>query len=121
MARALEFIEFLKRVDSYYPKDWKIRLILDNHSSHTSKETKKFLATVPNRLEFIFTPTHGSWLNIIETFFSKMTRSFLRGLWVKSKAELKERILKWLDEVNAFPTVFRWKYKIENVEVQSVV
>jgi len=119
--RSLEFIEFLKRVDNYYPKDWKIRLILDNHSSHTSKETKKFLATVPNRFEFIFTPTHGSWLNIIETFFSKMTRSFLRGLRVKSKAELKERILKWLDEVNSFPTVFRWKYKIENVEVQPVV
>jgi len=94
--RSCEFIEFLKTVDSYYPEDWKIRLILDNHSSHTSKETKKFLTTVPNRFEFIFTPTHGSWLNIIETFFSKMTRSFLRGLRVKSEVELKERILKWL-------------------------
>ncbi len=119
--RSLEFIEFLKMVDSYYPEDWKIRLILDNHSSHTSKETKKFLATVPLRFEFIFTPTHGSWLNIIETFFSKMTRSFLRGLRVKSKVELKERILKWLDEVNAFPVVFRWKYKIKDEKVQSVV
>jgi len=119
--RSVEFIELLKEVDTYYPKDWRIRLILDNHSAHTSKETQKFLATVPNRFEFIFTPTHGSWLNIIETFFSKMTRAFLRGLRVKSKEELKMRILKWLDEINSSPVVFRWKYKIENVGTQLVL
>ena len=118
--RSCEFIEFLKAIDSYYPKDWRIRLILDNHSAHTSKETRRYLATIPNRFEFIFTPTHGSWLNIIETFFSKMTRSFLRGLRVKSKQELKMRILQWLDEINSFPTIFRWKYKIENIRVHSV-
>ena len=119
--RSVEFIELLKEVDIYYPKDWKIRLILDNHFFHTSKETQKFLATVPHRFEFIFTPTHGSWLNIIETFFSKMTRTFLRGLRVKSKRELKMRISKWLDEINSSPVVFRWKYKIENVGTQLVL
>ena len=119
--RSVEFIELLKEVDSYYPKDWRIRLILDNHSAHTSKETQKFLATVPNRFEFIFTPTHGSWLNIIETFSSKMTRVFLQGLRVKSKQELKRRILKWLDEINSSPVVFGWKYKIENVGTQLVL
>ena len=39
-----------------------MRIILDNHSAHTSKETRHYLATVPNRFEFVFTPTHGSWL-----------------------------------------------------------
>lgn len=111
--RSREFIELLQLLHERYPADWKIRLIADNHSSHTSKETRRWLATVPNRFEFVFTPKHGSWLNLIEVFFSKMTRSFLRGLRVESKRELQERIERYLDEVNAEPVVFKWKYQIE--------
>ncbi len=113
--RSREFIEFLEKVDSEYPKHWKLRIILDNHSAHISKETMAALAKYPNRFEFIFTPKHGSWLNLIEMFFSKMSRSFLRAVRVKSKDELRERILKYLDEVNMEPVVFRWKYKLENI------
>ena len=115
--RSAEFTDFLKKLDHVYAPDIKIRMILDNHSSHISKETKRYLATVPNRFEFIFTPTHGSWLNIIETFFSKATRSFLRALRVKSKSELKERILQYIDEVNQMPVIFKWKYKIDQISV----
>ena len=68
-----------------------------------------YLATVPNRFEFIFTPKHGSWLNLVETFFGKMARTFLRGIRVTSKEELKERIRKYLKEINETPVVFRWK------------
>ena len=46
-----------------------------------------------------------------------MTRSFLRGIRVNSKIELKERILKYLDEVNEMPTVFKWKWKMEDIIV----
>jgi len=113
--RSREFIEFLEKVDSEYPKHWKLRIILDNHSAHISKETMAALAKYPNRFEFVFTPKHGSWLNLIEMFFSKMSRSFLRGIRVKSKDELRERILKYLDEVNMDPVVFRWKYKLEDI------
>ena len=115
--RSKEFIEFLELVDGYYPKEWKIRIILDNHSSHISKKVMKWLKERPNRFEFIYTPKHGSWLNLIEIFFSKMTRAFLRFLRVSSKAELKERIEKHLDEVNAAPVIFRWKYKLDEVIV----
>jgi transposase len=115
--RSVEFTDFLKKLDHFYAPDIKIRMILDNHSSHISKETERYLATVPNRFEFIFTPTHGSWLNIIETFFSKATRSFLRALRVKSKSELKERILQYIDEVNQMPVVFKWKYKMDQITV----
>ena len=93
----------------------------NNHSSHISKETKRYLATIPNRFEFVFTPTHGSWLNIIETFFSKATRSFLRHIRVDSKSDLKERILRYLDEVNQMPVVFKWKYKMDQVIVAHAV
>ncbi len=113
--RSKEFVEYLKGLNKLYPKGFKIKIILDNHSSHISKETKAFLKTIPNRFEFIFTPVHASWLNLIEVFFSKMTRSFLRGIRVKSKDELKNRILKYIEEVNQMPTVFKWKWKMDNI------
>lgn len=115
--RSREFIEMLQHLDAFYPKEMKIRIILDNHSAHISKETRKYLATVPNRFEFILTPTHGSWLNIIEAFFSKMARQFLHGIRVNSKEELIERLLKYLDEINETPVVFRWKYKLDEISV----
>lgn len=115
--RSSEFIEFLKYIHNNYPKDIRIKIILDNHSCHTSKETRKFLETIPNRFEFIFTPTHASWLNIIEVFFSKMTRSFLRRIRVKSKTELKQRIIQYISEMNQMPTIFRWKWKMDEIKV----
>jgi transposase len=115
--RSREFIEFLRQVDQQYGEAIKIRLILDNHSAHISRETRRYLASVPNRFEFIFTPTHGSWLNLIETFFAKMARTFLRGLTVSSKAELKQRIKKYIEEVNQAPVISRWSYGLETVSV----
>jgi len=99
--------------DTYYPSDRKLRIILDNHSSHISKETMIWLKGKPNRFEFIYTPKHGSRLNLIEIFFSKMTSAFLRSLRVTSKTNLKQRIEKYLDEVNAALVVFKWKYKLD--------
>jgi len=113
--RSREFVEYLKIVDTLYPKDITIRIILDNHSAHISKETRQYLATVPNRFDFIFTPTHGSWLNIIESLFAKMARTFLRGIRVNSKDELKKRIQKWIEELNEAPVVFRWKWGLDKI------
>ena len=117
--RSIEFIDHLRYLDSVYPKDVKIKMILDNHSTHISKETQKYLKTVPNRFEFIFTPTHGSWLNIIETFFSKIARTFLRGVRVNSITELKERFEQYFKEINEMPVVFRWKYKLDEITIAS--
>lgn len=113
--RSLEFVGFLQSLDKHYPANMKLRVVLDNHSAHISKETRAYLATVPNRFEFVFTPKHGSWLNLIESFFAKMAKSMLRGIRVPSKAELKARILLYLKEVNKAPVVFRWKYKLDTV------
>ena len=113
--KSSDFINFLKILDSKYPEGEKIRLILDNHSSHTSKETRAFLETIPNRFEFVFTPKHGSWLNMIEGFFGKMTRQMLRGIRVSSKEELSERLYKYFEEINETPTVFRWKWKMKEM------
>ena len=99
----------LQDLDAHYPSDCTIRLVLDNHSSHISKETRTYLATRPNRFKYVLTPTHGSWLNIVETLFGKMTRTFLRQIRVGSKQELKERILLGIAEINEMPVVHRWK------------
>lgn len=113
--KSADFIAFLKKLDGSYPEHCKIRLVLDNHSAHTSKETRSYLETTPQRFVFVFTPTHGSWLNLIENQFSKMTRTMLRGIRVASKQELIDRIHQYFEEINADPVVFRWKYKMDEV------
>ena len=107
--RSIEFIGLLKDLDRYYPPDCAIRLILDNHSAHTSQETRAYLATRPNRFRYVLTPKHGSWLNIIETLFGKMARTFLRHIRVRTKDELRDRILRGIAEINQSPVVHRWK------------
>ena len=119
--KSSDFIKFLKILDEKYPKEDKIRLILDNHSAHTSKETKAFLTTIPGRFEFVFTPKHGSWLNMIEGFFGKMTHQMLRGIRVKSKEELANRIYKYFDEINRVPIVHHWKYKMDEIDPNDKV
>lgn len=114
-----DFIDFLKILDERYPQGDTIQVILDNHTVHTCKKVKQFLATMPGRFVFIFTPKHGSWLNMIEGFFGKMTRQMLKGIRVKSKQELVNRIYKYFDEVNETPVVYHWKYKMDEFD-QSI-
>ena len=116
-----DYIEFLKILDNKYPESDKIRIVLDNLKVHTSEETRKYLATVPGRFEFVFTPKHGSWLNMVEGFFSKMTKQMLRGIRVKSKAELVDLIYLYFEEVNADPVVFHWKYNLDDIDVSEKV
>src|ERR1700732_3577749 len=71
--RSREFVEFLELLDKAYPTYTAIKLILDNHSAHISKETKAWLAEQPpGRFEFTFTPKHGSWLHLLEGFFFQL-------------------------------------------------
>ena len=111
--RSREFVEFLKLLDTAYPPKTAIKLILDNHSAHISKETNAWLAAQPaGRFEFTFTPKHGSWVNLIEGFFSKFDRSVLRYIRVSSKQELKERIMAGIKHVNRYPVVHTWSYRL---------
>lgn len=98
-------------------------MVLDNHTIHTSRETRAYLDTRKGRFQFVFTPKHASWLNLIEAFFSKMTRVSLRGLRVNSKDELRSHIERWVAECNEDPVPFRWKWKMEEVHelINSVI
>ena len=112
-----DFIALLGKLDEGYPPQTRIRLLLDNHSAHISKETQGWLGLHPNRFEFVFTPKHGSWLNIVETMFSKMARSMLRGIRVANKQELVDHIHLYFEQINADPVIFRWKYKMEETSI----
>ena len=114
--KSADFIELLKLLDQRYPEDDIIRIVCDNHSAHKSKETRNYLATRPEgRFVFVFTPKLGSWLNMIESFFSKMTKQMLKGIRVKSKEELTKCIYLYFDEVNREPVVYHWTYKMDEI------
>ena len=115
--KSKDFIQFLEKLDLAYPPSAVLRLILDNHSAHISKETQAYLAARPQRFQFVFVPKHGSWLNLVENLFSKMTRTMLREIRVNTKQELIERIHLYYRETNAEPVIFRWKYKMDEIPV----
>lgn len=118
--RSAEFILLLKDLDAYYPQAATIRIVLDNHSSHISKETRTYLASRPGRFVYVHTPTHGSWLNLAENLFGKMARTFLKQIRVSSKEELKKRILQGIQEMNETPSLFRWT-KFQSLETETEV
>ena len=94
-----------------FPAEARRRLcaILDNHSAHVSKQTKAWLAGQrQGRFTFVFTPKHGSRLNLIEGFFSKLARSVLRHIRVASKEELKQRMIAAIDSINRDPVAHTW-------------
>ena len=71
-------------------------------------KTRSYEAAALRREQYVLTPTHGSWLNIVETLFGKMARTFLKQIRVSSREELRQRILKGIDEINQSPVVHRW-------------
>lgn len=115
--KSSDFVRFLKMLDEKYPAGDKVRIILDNHSAHTSRETQEYLNTVPGRFEFVFTPTHGSWLNMVEGFFSKLTKQMLGGIRVSGKEELEKRIYQYFDEINKVPISYHWSYKLDDIDL----
>lgn len=116
--KSSDFISLLEKLDKMYPERDIIRIICDNHSAHKSKEVQKYLLTKSEgRFVFVFTPTHGSWLNLIESFFSKMTKQMLKGIRVQSKQELVNRIYLYFDEVNAVPVLYHWTYILDEISI----
>jgi len=117
-----DYIAFLKILDEKYPKDDKIRLIPDNLKVHSSVKVQEYLNTVPGRFEFVFTPKHASWLNLVEGFFSKMTKQMLKGIRVNSKQELYDCIYKYFEEVNEVPVVYHGTWNLDDIDpIEEVI
>ena len=114
--RSREFVEWLQALDAKYDAQVKIQVVLDNHSAHVSKETRRYLATKPNRFELVFTPAHASWLNRIEMFFAKLSKHGLRGIRLDSAEELEIRLQQFLGGVTTDPGPFRWQGRLESAD-----
>jgi len=106
---SVTFIDFLTEVNDLVDTDKNIHLIMDNGSSHTSKATRAWLAAHP-RITVTYTPKHASWLNIVEIFFSILTRRVLQNAEFTSQAQLAKRILTFITHYDRTAKPFRWTY-----------
>ena len=102
------FIRFLTRLLKHYPGH-DLYVILDNGSSHRSKKTRAWVQK-HKRLHLFYTPTHASWLNQIEIFFGILTRKVIRRGIFKSRRELVQRMMSFIDSYNAEARPFEWTY-----------
>jgi transposase len=112
--RHQEFIRFLGAVERAVPAGKVIHVILDNYGSHQHPKVRAWLARHP-RWTFHFTPTSGSWLNAVETFFSTLTRRRLRRGVFRSTVELQAAINRYLAEHNQNPRPFTWTRSAANI------
>lgn len=105
---SVTFIRFLRRLLSAYPAQ-ELYIIADNGSSHRSKKTLAWVAK-RKRLHLTFTPTHASWLNQIEIWFGILTRKVIRRGIFKSRDELVQRLLNFIEAYNKEARPFQWTY-----------
>ncbi|WP_433411369.1 IS630 family transposase [Microtetraspora malaysiensis] len=103
------FIAFLILLDQMIDPALDIHLILDNGASHTSKATRAWLAAHP-RFTVTYTPKHASWLNMIEMWFSVLTRRLLRRGDFTSRENLMQQIDTFTIRHNATAQPYRWRY-----------
>jgi len=112
--RAKEFKLFLREIDDNVPSDLDVHVVLDNLSTHKTPEIKRWLSRHP-RFHLHFTPTHASWLNLVERFFGLLTEHALRRGSHKSSRELRTAIQDYLDAHNEEPKPFRWTKTADDI------
>ncbi len=101
-----EFLRFLKQVAKAHPRV-KLHVVVDNYSTHTHQRIKAWLARNP-RITLHFTPTSGSWLNLVEVFFGIITRQAIRRGTFGSVADLTAAIRRFIDAYNERCQPFTW-------------
>jgi transposase/AraC-like DNA-binding protein len=105
--RAIEFRNFLETIDASVPRALDLHLILDNYGTHKTPAIKRWLLRHP-RFRLHFTPTGGSWLNLVERWFALLTERQLRRGVHRSTRQLQEAIRAFLDHHNRDPKPFIW-------------
>ena len=105
--RALDFVAFLRDIDASVEAGVEIHVVLDNLSAHKTPAVHRWLLRHP-RFHFHFTPTYGSWLNMVERFFGLLTEKALRRGSHTSIPQLRTAILAYVDAHNENHRPFRW-------------
>jgi transposase len=102
-----EFVKFLDKINNEVPADLAVHVVLDNLSAHKTPLVHKWLLRHP-RFHFHFTPTYGSWMNLVERWFSTLTTKKLQHSAHRSVKELADDIRAWADTWNNDPKPFTW-------------
>jgi transposase len=105
--RSRDFRQFLDAVDAAVPKELDVHLIMDNYGTHKTALIRNWLAKRP-RFHVHFTPTYGSWLNLVERWFAELTNKQLRRGAHRSVAQLEAAIREFIDAHHAEPKPFVW-------------
>ena len=104
-----DFLDFLEQLDGEIPAQRKVVAILDNLSTHKTKEVQAWLTEHP-RWQLVFTPKHASWLNQVEMFFSILARRVLRHGQFRSSHDLAVQMLTFVEHYNLTAKPFAWTY-----------
>ena len=105
--RAVEFKQFLGRIDRAVPAGLEVHVVCDNSSTHTTPEIRRWLLAHP-RFQLHFTPTYSAWLNLVERWFAELTTKWLQRGTHRSVGELTASIQSWIDSWNQDPRPFVW-------------
>jgi transposase len=105
--RATEFRQFLDEIDRSVPKDLEVHLVMDNYATHKTPAIKRWLLRHP-RFKVHFTPTSSSWLNLVESWFSGLSRSVLARGVHRSEQALEKAIKTYIAVGNEDPKPFVW-------------
>ena len=112
--RAKDLRSFLREVDKSVPPELEIHVVIDNLSAHKAPTIKRFLVQNP-RFHFHFTPTHASWLNLVERFFGLLTEHALRRGSHTSTRQLRTAIDEYLAAHNDEPKPFKWTKNADEI------
>jgi transposase len=105
--RSSEFVKFLDVIDVNVPKDLDVHLVLDNYATHKTDEVKRWLLKRP-RYHLHFTPTHASWLNLVERWFALLTQKAVKRASHTSVSKLEMDIRNFIEANNTDPKPFKW-------------
>jgi transposase len=106
---AANFIDFLDDLDAKVPTELEVHLVLDNGSSHIARDTRWWFVDHP-RFHAHYTPSHASWLNQVELFFSILARRLLKRGEFTSVEDLVAKVMAFITDYNRTATPFRWTY-----------
>jgi transposase len=112
--RSIEFRKFLDRIEAAVPDDLDVHLIMDNYGTHKTPLIRAWLAKRP-RFHVHFTPTYGSWLNLVERWFGELTTKQLRRGAHRSVPELERAIWEFIDVRNEEPKPFVWTKSADDI------
>jgi transposase len=105
--RSLEFRQFLDGIEAQVPAGLEVHFIMDNYGTHKTPLIRKWFAKRP-RFHVHFTPTYGSWINLVERWFAELTNKRIRRGVFRSVKELEAAIREYIDVHNEDPKPFVW-------------